>query len=170
MRILKLSFALIVGLLLHAAWADELIMPKASPNVEPKASGWTSDDKSMAAESANDEEDADADTTESTTAQPPDDAPADARVDTKTVITDTPAPVVAMPRKGETMAEVTKAFGQPKTKHKPTGGDSPRQPVITRWDYENFSVVFEKNKVVNSINPQQPPKLQHADKLKPLEY
>lgn len=82
-----------------------------------------------------------------------------------------PAPsAVALPKKGQTMAEVVKAFGEPKKKHAPAGGDSPRHPAITRWDYAQFSVFFEKNRVINSVNPLQPPALQHTDKLKPLEY
>ena len=153
MRHLSMTAALAASLVLNVAWADELIMPQAASAAESEAPAADADATSAAAVDTPDSE-------------APADAASTATVDTPKV----PAPVVAMPHKGQTMAEVVKAFGPPKTKHKPTGGNGPRQPVITRWDYETFTVVFEKDRVVNSINPQAPPKLQHVDKLQPLEY
>lgn len=75
-----------------------------------------------------------------------------------------------MPAKGQSMAAVTKAFGQPKTQHKPAGGDTPKHPAITRWDYENFSVFFERGKVIDSVNHGKPADLHHTEELKPLDY
>lgn len=149
MRHLSMTAALAASLVLNVARADELMMPQAASAAESEAPAADADTTSAAAVGSADS-----------------DAASTATVDTPKVS----APVVAMPRKGQTMAEVIKAFGPPKTKHKPTGGNGPRQPVITRWDYETFTVVFEKDRVVNSINPQAPPKLQHVDKLQPLEY
>jgi len=56
-----------------------------------------------------------------------------------------------LPKKGESMAEVTKQFGEPETKHAPVGGGSPKQPPITRWDYAGFVVFFEGNRVIHAV-------------------
>ncbi len=53
---------------------------------------------------------------------------------------------MATPRRGTTMSEVEKHFGAPADKH-PTVG----QPPITRWDYSGFAVVFEGDRVVDSV-------------------
>jgi len=41
---------------------------------------------------------------------------------------------------------VEKQFGPPTTRH-PTVG----KPPITRWDYPNFSVFFEGDRVIDSV-------------------
>jgi hypothetical protein len=71
----------------------------------------------------------------------------------------------ALPTKGQTMAQVLKRFGQPEKKHAPVGGDAPRHPPITRWDYAGFSVFFEHSHVVDAVVPGQPPEVYHTDKL-----
>lgn len=71
---------------------------------------------------------------------------------------DAPAPVT-LPAKGITMAAVQKQFGEPRDKHGPVGGGSPKQPPITRWDYDTFVVIFEKDRVVDAVVPGAPPKL-----------
>lgn len=76
-----------------------------------------------------------------------------------------PAPA-SLPAKGQTMGEVTKRFGQPQAKHPPAGGDSPKHPPITRWDYAGFSVFFEHQHVVDSVVPGHPPQVYHAEQLK----
>jgi hypothetical protein len=53
---------------------------------------------------------------------------------------------MATPRRGITMSEVEKHFGAPSEKH-PTVG----QPPITRWDYNGFAVVFEGDRVIDSV-------------------
>jgi outer membrane protein assembly factor BamE (lipoprotein component of BamABCDE complex) len=53
---------------------------------------------------------------------------------------------VDKPRRGITMAEVEKHFGAPITRH-PTVG----QPPITRWDYKDFAVVFERDRVIDAV-------------------
>jgi len=50
------------------------------------------------------------------------------------------------PKRGTTMGEVEKQFGAPAERH-PTVG----VPPITRWDYKGFSVVFEKDRVIDSV-------------------
>ena len=57
---------------------------------------------------------------------------------------------VDMPRRGVTMADVERQFGQPIMRH-PTVGGAPAQPPITRWDYKNFAVVFERDRVIDSV-------------------
>jgi hypothetical protein len=58
---------------------------------------------------------------------------------------------VDMPKRGLTMDEVEKQFGAPVTRHAAVGGASAQQPPITRWDYNSFSVVFERDRVIDSV-------------------
>jgi hypothetical protein len=55
------------------------------------------------------------------------------------------------PKRGLTMADVEKQFGAPVTRHPAVGGASPQRPPITRWDYNSFSVFFEKDRVIDSV-------------------
>ena len=55
------------------------------------------------------------------------------------------------PKRGLTMDQVEKQFGAPATRHPTVGGSSPQQPPITRWDYNGFSVFFERDRVVHSV-------------------
>ncbi len=50
------------------------------------------------------------------------------------------------PRHGDSMADVEHRFGAPRAKHGPVG-----DPPITRWDYADFSVYFEHDKVLTSV-------------------
>lgn len=58
---------------------------------------------------------------------------------------------VDRPKRGSTMGEVEKRFGAPVSRHATVGGNSPHQPPITRWDYNNFSVVFERDRVIDTV-------------------
>jgi hypothetical protein len=53
---------------------------------------------------------------------------------------------VDKPKRGVTMSNVEAKFGAPVTKHEAVG-----QPPITRWDYANFSVFFERDRVIDSV-------------------
>jgi len=55
------------------------------------------------------------------------------------------------PKRGVTMDEVEKRFGAPVTRHPAVGGSSQQQPPITRWDYNGFSVFFERDRVIDSV-------------------
>ncbi|HTT06013.1 MAG TPA: hypothetical protein VMF64_12050 [Steroidobacteraceae bacterium] len=55
---------------------------------------------------------------------------------------------VPHPKRGMSMAEVQKHFGDPRERH-PTVGT----PPITRWDYPNFAVFFEKDLVIDAVVP-----------------
>ncbi len=56
-----------------------------------------------------------------------------------------------LPKRGTSMNEVTSKFGQPMAKHAPVGGGSKQHPLITRWDFEKFSVYFENSHVVDAV-------------------
>jgi len=64
------------------------------------------------------------------------------------------------PTRGMSMGKVVAEFGEPTTKHGTVGGGSPEQPPITRWDYPNFTVVFERDKVIDAVNPDASPQIQ----------
>jgi hypothetical protein len=49
------------------------------------------------------------------------------------------------PKRGSTMGDVEKQFGAPVTRHATVGA-----PPITRWDYNGFSVVFERDRVIDA--------------------
>jgi hypothetical protein len=51
-----------------------------------------------------------------------------------------------LPRRGSSMGDVEKQFGAPANRH-PTVGE----PPITRWDYNGFAVVFERDRVIDSV-------------------
>ena len=55
------------------------------------------------------------------------------------------------PKRGLTMDQVEKQFGAPATRHPTVGGSSQQQPPITRWDYTGFTVVFEHDRVIDSV-------------------
>lgn len=76
-----------------------------------------------------------------------------------------PAAPASLPVKGQTMAEVVRHYGEPQQKHAPVGGDAPKHPPITRWDYAAFSVFFEHSHVVDAVVPGQPPQLYHTEQL-----
>ena len=73
----------------------------------------------------------------------------------------------ALPAKGITMAAVKKQFGEPRTTRGPVGGDTPKHPPITRWDYDGFVVIFEKDRVVDAVVPGAPPRLRTTAGLTP---
>ncbi|MCU0976866.1 MAG: hypothetical protein MUC71_11245 [Steroidobacteraceae bacterium] len=52
----------------------------------------------------------------------------------------------ATPARGSSMATVESRFGTPSSKHSAVG-----QPPITRWDYPQFSVFFEHDKVIHAV-------------------
>jgi len=50
------------------------------------------------------------------------------------------------PARGATMSQVEARFGAPTTRHAAVG-----DPPITRWDYPQFSVFFEHDKVLHAV-------------------
>lgn len=55
------------------------------------------------------------------------------------------------PHRGATMKAVEQQYGAPAERHAAVGGASGAQPPITRWDYPQFSVFFEKDRVVHTV-------------------
>jgi hypothetical protein len=53
---------------------------------------------------------------------------------------------VERPRRGTTMQAVEQKFGPPAQRRAAIG-----QPPITRWDYANFSVFFEHDRVIHAV-------------------
>lgn len=58
----------------------------------------------------------------------------------------TPAMAASLPASGLSMKSVEQQFGSPINKNAPVG-----QPPITRWEYNDFVVVFERSTVVHSV-------------------
>lgn len=56
-----------------------------------------------------------------------------------------------LPGRGLTMSQVEKTWGAPLRKLAPRGGDTPKHPVINRWDYAKFIVYFEHKHVIHSV-------------------
>ncbi|MGB0132284.1 hypothetical protein [Dokdonella sp.] len=56
-----------------------------------------------------------------------------------------------VPQRGLNMSQVEKRFGAPEAKLAPAGGDTALHPVINRWQYNGFTVYFEKNVVIHSV-------------------
>ena len=53
---------------------------------------------------------------------------------------------VEVPARGQTMSAVEAKFGTPQTRHATVG-----TPPITRWDYANFSVFFEHDRLIDAV-------------------
>lgn len=52
----------------------------------------------------------------------------------------------ARPARGTSMERVASRYGEPTSRHAAVG-----DPPITRWDYPGFSVYFEGNLVIHSV-------------------
>ena len=57
-----------------------------------------------------------------------------------------PAAAPATPARGATMNAVEARFGAPSSRHAAVG-----QPPITRWDYPQFAVFFEHDRVIHAV-------------------
>ena len=56
-----------------------------------------------------------------------------------------------VPTRGMSMDQVRARFGEPVSVAGPVGGDRPQHPPITRWNYAEFSVYFERSLVIDSV-------------------
>ena len=56
-----------------------------------------------------------------------------------------------LPARGQSMAQVEATFGAPRQKLEPRGGQRAAWPVIHRWVYPEFTVYFERERVVNAV-------------------
>jgi len=66
-----------------------------------------------------------------------------------------------LPERGLTMTQVESRYGEPSQRHAPVPpkGNWPKPPII-RWDYVDFSVFFERDKVIHSVRPDHPPRIE----------
>jgi hypothetical protein len=64
-----------------------------------------------------------------------------------------------VPARGLSMAQVEKRYGAPLSKLAPAGGDSRWHPTINRWVYADYTVYFERDRVidavVNRVSPEE---------------
>lgn len=67
-----------------------------------------------------------------------------------------PATSSLLPTKGMNKNSVARSFGQPANRRPAVGGGSRQQPPITRWDYDGFSVFFEYDHVVDTVQRGNP--------------
>ena len=67
-----------------------------------------------------------------------------------------PASTPILPTKGMNKSAVVARYGQPSSKRPPVGGSSRQQPPITRWDYDGYSVFFEYDHVVDTVQRGNP--------------
>lgn len=61
------------------------------------------------------------------------------------------AQAATLPARGLRMAEVEARWGPPQGKLEPRGGQKPQWPVIHRWSYPEFTVYFERDRVINAV-------------------
>jgi hypothetical protein len=56
-----------------------------------------------------------------------------------------------LPARGLSMAQVERQYGAPTDKLAPAGGDSSRHPTINRWVYADYTVYFERDRVIDAV-------------------
>ena len=57
----------------------------------------------------------------------------------------------AVPTRGLTMTQVETRYGAPMQKLNPAGGDSRWHPTINRWVYADYTVYFERDRVIDAV-------------------
>ncbi|RNF85347.1 hypothetical protein [Montanilutibacter psychrotolerans] len=60
----------------------------------------------------------------------------------------------AMPARGQTMAQVEARYGAPTQRLDPRGGQKRQWPAINRWVYPQFTVYFERSRVIDVVANQ----------------
>ena len=58
---------------------------------------------------------------------------------------------IALPARGQSMAQVEARFGAPSERMDPRGGQKRQWPTINRWVYPAFTVYFEKSRVIDAV-------------------
>ncbi|HEX7917486.1 hypothetical protein [Rudaea sp.] len=56
-----------------------------------------------------------------------------------------------LPARGLSMAQVERQYGAPTNKLSPAGGDSRWHPTINRWVYADYTVYFERDRVIDAV-------------------
>jgi hypothetical protein len=75
-----------------------------------------------------------------------------AGAETLNLSTNDPTATAERPSRGSTMSAVQGRFGEPVARHAAVG-----QPPITRWDYPQFAVFFENDRVLHAVLVRTPP-------------
>ena len=57
----------------------------------------------------------------------------------------------ALPARGLRMAEVERSLGAPANRLDARGGQKSQWPTINRWVYPQFTVYFERERVINAV-------------------
>lgn len=61
------------------------------------------------------------------------------------------ASTMNLPARGLTMVQVESRWGSPGQKLDPRGGQKAQWPVINRWTYPEFTVYFERDRVIDAV-------------------
>lgn len=61
------------------------------------------------------------------------------------------ASTMDLPARGLTMGQVEARWGSPGRKLDPRGGQKAQWPVINRWTYPEFTVYFERDRVIDAV-------------------
>ncbi|MGY6519628.1 MAG: hypothetical protein ACXIUZ_13050 [Lysobacteraceae bacterium] len=61
------------------------------------------------------------------------------------------------PTRGMSMSQVESRFGAPSSRLDPRGGQKRQWPVIHRWEYPEYTVFFENDRVINIVARQASP-------------
>lgn len=69
-----------------------------------------------------------------------------ALAETLSTATGDPAAAAARPDRGSSMSTVQSRYGEPTNRHSAVG-----DPPITRWDYPQFAVYFEHDRVLHAV-------------------
>ena len=62
-----------------------------------------------------------------------------------------------LPARGMSMAQVEARYGAPLARLDPRGGQKHDWPTINRWTYANYTVYFERTKVINVVMTKADP-------------
>ena len=73
------------------------------------------------------------------------------------------------PARGMTMAQVEARFGAPTSKLDPRGGETKLHPVINRWVYPDYTVYFERDRVINSVMNRGPNEIGPKNAAQPTQ-
>lgn len=76
---------------------------------------------------------------------------ASAHADTLLIDRSHEKPTTALPVRGQSMQQVQAQFGDPGERLEPRGGQKQQWPTINRWVYPQFTVYFEKQKVIDVV-------------------
>ncbi|MFP7721559.1 hypothetical protein [Lysobacter sp. A3-1-A15] len=58
---------------------------------------------------------------------------------------------MALPARGLSMAQVQARHGAPSARMDPRGGQKRQWPTINRWVYPQFTVYFERDRVIDAV-------------------